>query len=153
MHFKGHNGKTSCRWCTIEGIPYITNPQSEGNEGDAQEMDDPDEHARTDGPFDNSTERADDAAPQPVPKKKKKPKTTYYIARKPQDLPEKLQQHGIVDMDYKNLPRRTDESVKNDVNRIIEVGITAKERDRRKMKAGINGPVCAKQCATEDGSR
>jgi hypothetical protein len=79
--------------------------------------------------------------------KKQTAKTTYYIARKPTDLPLSVNNRQISDIDYSNLPKRVDAAVKADVNRIIAPGLTASERDARKLKTGISGAVsCLKNC-------
>ncbi|KAJ9112999.1 hypothetical protein QFC22_006095 [Naganishia vaughanmartiniae] len=76
---------------------------------------------------------------QPSAAPKQRFKTTYYIARKPSDLPLSLQARNIRDIDYANLPKRNDAGVKAHVIDIIVPGITASERDARSMKAGISG--------------
>lgn len=77
----------------------------------------------------------------PVPAPKERYKTTYYVGRKPVDLPRTDQFSSVADIDYQDLPLRTDTSVKRDVNSIIQEGITKKLMGERSMKTGISGAV------------
>ncbi|KAJ9124352.1 hypothetical protein QFC22_001152 [Naganishia vaughanmartiniae] len=89
----------------------------------------------------NSSAKHADLPPAPVsvqPAKQPISRTTYYTARKPIDLPASLAERGIEvgDIDYDNLPKRTDQSVKESVNSIIAPGISGAESDRRATKTG-----------------
>jgi hypothetical protein len=155
MHFKGHNGKSSCRWCRVEGIPFIVEapeePPDDGappNEATRDNSLEPETHAANRAPPASPSNLAgadapedDDAPPTASKKKKKKKQTTYHVARLPSDLPVNLQNRGIVDLDYEDLPQRTDENVKADINHQLESEITKAERERRRTKAGISSAV------------
>ncbi|KAJ9095576.1 hypothetical protein QFC20_006623 [Naganishia adeliensis] len=143
MQFKGHNGKLSCRWCTVSGIPYIrttsaAQPASNNTQNDVDEGDD---GGRTGGamavvrahPVENTEEGeaagevegvqdGDPRTGQNQKSKKAKTKTTYYVARRPEDPPINIQDRDIQDIDYTNLPKRTDAQVKANVNEIIRAG-------------------------------
>lgn len=163
MQFKGHNEKLSCRWCTVSGIPYIrtiphaqpapteigkeTNCGEDSREmGGARAVVMPPGNEQEDEDQGNEEGDRENEAPagQTRNAKKDKTTTTYYVARRPEDVPPNLQERNIVDINYTNLPRRTDSQVKSDVNHIIEPGISKKERERRAMATGISGAVSLK---------
>jgi hypothetical protein len=164
MQFKGHNGKLPCRWCKVAGIPYIrTLPNAESVSGAVQHnagteaaeksgsaganrpsLIDRDENELSGEELSGEAQAGPDNNVRPTSNQKsKKPRTTttYYVARLPDDIPTTLKDRNIQDIDYAHLTMRTDAEVKNNVNKIIEPGITKKERERRATDSGISGAV------------
>ncbi|KAJ9113700.1 hypothetical protein QFC22_006009 [Naganishia vaughanmartiniae] len=70
---------------------------------------------------------------------KDRTKTTYYVARKPVDLPDDIAFANVSDIDYNKLPMRSDSDVKRDVNTLLERGITKTLREQRGKEVGISG--------------
>lgn len=68
-----------------------------------------------------------------------------YIARKPRNVPAKLQDRpavaGVADMDYHDLPLRDDANVKARIREIEEDGITNGQRDETATAMGIKDAV------------
>lgn len=81
--------------------------------------------------------------------------TTYYLGRKPSDIPANVMHLSVVrdiaDVGYDRLPARTDVGVKNKVNEITVPGISDAERERRATAAGISGRVSLIVIVSFDG--
>ncbi|KAJ9112536.1 hypothetical protein QFC22_006293 [Naganishia vaughanmartiniae] len=131
MNFKGVNGKLPCRWCKVHARAFKRGSKGAGTlyvaprPLDDDDPNDDEPHDENEADPSSATTNDDDNG---------------FADDEGGDENDHAVDDTVSDYDYGNLPLRTNQGIKEDVNRILAPQ-TQKRRDALKRDLGINGNV------------